>query len=217
MFKRSIFLSVIIIGYVSFSHAQLEKDSKATSILKGVSDKYKSFGTISSDFLITIEDTKTKSKETQAGSISIKAAMYLLTLADQQVISDGKTVWTYLNEANEVQINNAGAKPGSITPNNIFTLYEHGFGSRYMGEKTISGKVYQLIDLVPDDTKKSYFKVQLQVNKADKQVSGAKVFQKNGTFLTYSIVKFKPNPNLPDSLFIFNKNKFPGVEVIDLR
>jgi outer membrane lipoprotein-sorting protein len=210
-------IGFLLFFVVSNSYSQLEKDPKATEILKGVSEKYKSYKSVTSDFKIIIEDQKNKTKETQSGKISIKGSMYRLTLSDQEVISDGKTVWTYLKEANEVQINEPSAKSGSITPNNIFTLYESGFGTRFNGEKNIGGKVYYIIDLVPEDTKKSFFKVQLNINKNEKQVSSAKVFQKNGTFLYYSIDKFKTNSIESDSIFTFNKASYPGVEVIDLR
>jgi len=214
-FTFILFLSALFI--VQTSYGQLEKDPKATEILKGVSEKYKSYKSVTSEFRVIIENLKNKTKETQSGKIAIKGSMYRLTLADQEVISDGKTVWTYLKEANEVQINEPEAKSGAITPNNIFTLYESGFGTRYNGEKTISGKVYHIIELVPEDAKKSFFKVQLNISKADKQVTSAKVFQKNGTSLSYSIDKFKPNSVLSDSIFLFNNGAYPGVEVIDLR
>jgi len=217
MLPRFNLLFFCLLFCLTNSYGQLEKDPKATEILKGVSEKYKSYKSVTSDFKITIEDLKTKTKDTQKGTIVIKGNMYKLILADQEVISDGKTVWTYLKEANEVQINEPGAKTGSITPNNIFTLYENGFGTKYAGEKNIDGKVYQIIELVPEDGKKSFFKVQLNINKTQKQVSSAKVFQKNGTYLTYTIELLKPNSVLSDSLFTFQKDEHPGVEIIDLR
>ena len=217
MFYRYLFLIAFACLIGDHASAQLSRDPKAKEILNGVSEKYRTYKSVTADFKIIIEDLKAKSKETQPGSIAIKGNMYKLTLSDQEVISDGKTVWTYLKESNEVQLNEPGARTGAITPDNLFTIYETGFGSRYMGEKNINGKIYQLIELVPEDAKKSFFKIQLQLNKSEKQVSSAKIFQKNGTFITYAIEKFKPNSVTSDSLFTFRKEKHPGVEVIDLR
>lgn len=214
---RLILVFVILIFDHSISFGQLEKDPVATQILKGVSEKYRSFQSVSSQFKIEIEDLKTKTKETQTGNISIRGDKYKLILANQEVISDGKTVWTYLKEVNEVQINDPSSQSGSITPNNIFTLYEKGFGSKYTGVKTIGGKLYQFIELVPEDTKKPFFKVQIQINKSEKQITSAKIFQKNGTYLIYTVEKFKPNSITSDDIFVFDKSKFPGVEIIDLR
>lgn len=216
--RYSLSLTLLYIFILSSDcFAQLERDPKAKEILKGVSDKYKSFKSVSSDFKIIIDDPKTNSKETQKGTIFIKGDKYKLTLSDQEVISDGKTIWTFLKESNEVQINEATAKAGSITPNTIFTIYETGFGSRFMGEKKTGTKTLQIIDLVPEDTKKPYFKIQLLINKGDKQLVNAKIFQKNGSFLLYSIETFKPNIINDDGIFSFQKEKHPGVEIIDLR
>ncbi len=217
MFYRYLFLMLFTCLFAEGVSAQITKDPKAKEILNGVSDQYKTYKSVTADFKIIIEDLKAKSKETQQGTISIKGNMYKLTLSDQEVISDGKTIWTYLKESNEVQMNEPGSKTGAITPDKLFTIYETGFGSRYMGERNIDGKIYQLIELVPEDAKKSFFKIQLQLNKSEKQVSSAKIFQKNGTYITYSIDKFRLNNITNDSLFTFRKEKHPGVEVIDLR
>ena len=75
----------------------------------------------------------------------------------------------------------------------------------------------QLIELYPEDNKKNYFKVLISISKKDKYVNSAKVFDKNGNIYTYSITKFTPNAIVTDNLFVFDKKKFPGVEVVDLR
>jgi outer membrane lipoprotein-sorting protein len=96
-------------------------------------------------------------------------------------------------------------------------MYEKGFKSKFLADKTVAGKAVQLIELTPDDNKKSYFKIQLTIDKAGKYVNEAKVFDKNGNIYTYSIVKFTPNAAVTDDLFSFNKSKYPGVEIVDLR
>jgi len=57
----------------------------------------------------------------------------------------------------------------------------------------------------------------LQIDKAGKFVNEAKIFEEGGNIITYSIVKFSPNAAVSDDLFSFNKAKFPGVEIVDLR
>ena len=79
-----------------------------------------------------------------------------------------------------------------------------------------SGTVQQ-IELTPDDTKKNYFKILLSIDKAGQFVKEAKIYEKSGAILTYSIVKFTPNSPVNDNMFVFDTKKYPGVEVIDLR
>ncbi len=199
------------------SKTQAQVDPKAQEILKGVSAKYKSYKSLTAAFKVNILDQKTKKSEAQSGSITLRGGQFNLVMADQTVMSDGKTTWTYLKESNEVQISETKITPDAITPTTIFTMYEKGFKSKFLGEKTITGKAVQQIELIPDDNKKNYFKIVLNIDKAGKYVSEAKIYDKSGNIMTYSIVKFVPNAVVSDELFSFNNVKYPGVEVVDLR
>lgn len=208
---------LIVLLFVNSAFAQKSKDPKATEILKGVSNKYKSLKSYSASFKVTTLDQKNKATDTQTGSLTVKGSKYRLSIKGQEVISDGKTVWTYLKESNEVQINDAAERTDGITPTSIFTIYEKGFSSKFMNESKNGAKTNQVIELVPDDAKKPYFKIQITITKEDKLLSSAKIFDKNGTHLTYSIDKFNANADAPDQLFTFDSSKYPGVEVVDLR
>lgn len=213
--KFGIALFSLIFSITGFG--QEVKDAKAQEILKGVSAKYKSLKSIAADFVITIEDLKDKTTNNQKGSILIKGDKYKLKLANQEIISDGKTVWTYLKDANEVQIDDVKLNDDAISPATIFTIYEKGFNSRFIEEKVENGKSIQKIELVPVDKKKKYFKVALNIDAKEKMLVSAKVFDKNGNHYNYSIEKFAHDVPAADDQFTFDKNKYPGVEVIDLR
>ncbi|HEX5001055.1 MAG TPA: outer membrane lipoprotein carrier protein LolA [Bacteroidia bacterium] len=202
---------------VSIVSAQGTKDPKAQQILKSTSAKYKSLKSMSATFKVTSLDQKTNKKDVQNGSLILKGEKYKLALKGQEVISDGKTSWTYLKESNEVQINDVNSKSDAINPTNIFTIYEKGFSTKYMGDKKVDNVMVHQIELVPDDQKKSFFKIQINIHKSEKIVTLAKIFDKNGNIYIYSIEKFKINIDVDDALFTFDPVKFPGVEVVDLR
>lgn len=197
--------------------AVAQKDVKSEEILKSVSEKYKSYKSLFASFKIVIENLKDKTKQNQKGSILVKDNKYKLEITGQEIYCDGKTSWSYLKESNEVQINNNETKTDAITPANIFTLYENGFESKYVGEQNQKGKTMQQIELIPKDKKKPFFKVEVWINKAEKYVASAKIFNNNGTRLNYSIEKFTPNAPANDVAFVFDTKKYPGVEVVDLR
>lgn len=202
---------------IVFTSAFSQPDPKADEILKAVSAKYKSYKALSATFKLVIDNKENKTKENQSGTITIKDNKYKLVMDNQEVISDGKTIWTYLKEENEVQINDATAKKDAINPSSIFTIYEKGFRSKFMSEKAEAGKTIEQIELIPEDAKKPYFKVQLSISKEDKYVVSANVLNKNGINLSYSVTKFTPDPAFDETLFTFDKTKHPGVEVVDLR
>lgn len=215
---NSILGAILVVLVASLpATAQKTKDPKATEILKGVSNKYKSLKSYSAAFKVVTVDQKNKTTDTQTGTLTVKGQKYHLTIKGQEVMSDGATVWTYLKESNEVQINSASEKSEGISPTNIFTIYEKGFSSKYISETKTGKFTSQLIELVPDDPKKPYFKIQITINKEEKMLISAKVFDKNGTHFTYAIEKFTANVDAPDQNFVFNTSRFPGVEVVDLR
>lgn len=210
-------VSIVILLLATGSSGYSQNDPKATEILKSVSVKYKSYSTIKATFSLNRLDQKTRKNEKFEGAITLNGSKYTFSLADQQVISDGKTNWTYLKEANEVQVSDQVPSEGAITPSNIFTLYEKGFKTKFLGEQVQAGIPSQLIELTPEDNKKAFFKIVLTIDKNAKYVREAKIFEKSGAITTYSILKFTPNVTLPADQFSFNKEKYPGAEIVDLR
>src|ERR1041385_348158 len=122
--KKSLFLTILSIVYlVSFSQTpDPQKDKKAEDILNSVSKKYKSYKSVKATFIITVENPNDKSKDVQKGTICLKGSKYKLNVAGQDVVSDGKTRWTYVKDANEIQIDNQKTDENSVTPSNIFTM-----------------------------------------------------------------------------------------------
>lgn len=214
-------LFFLLTALSSFALAQspgTKQDKKAEEILKGVTDKYKSFKSVKATFVITLENPKDNSKDVQKGTICLKGNKYKLEVAGQDIISDGKTRWTYVKDANEVQIDNMKIDENTITPANVFTMYEKGFLFKFIGEQNEKGMTYQLVELVPVDPKKrNFFKVKLSVNKNDKFINSAKLFDKNGSIQTISVDKLTPNACDEESIYSFNASKYPGAEIIDLR
>jgi outer membrane lipoprotein-sorting protein len=104
-----------------------------------------------------------------------------------------------------------------LNPAKLFTIYEKGFKSVYTNDTKVNGKMVHNIDLSPTDTKRSFFKVKLQIDKLNKQIVNAIIFDKNGNRYTYSIKTFTPNIKVPESTFAFDAKLYPGVEVVDLR
>jgi outer membrane lipoprotein-sorting protein len=195
-----------------------ESDKKAKEILNSVSTRYKSYKSIKATFRITSENTRDKKKDVRNGVLYVKGNSYKLEIAGQEIISDGKTRWTFVEDANEVQIDHLRTDQNSITPANIFTMYEKGWNSKFMGEQKSGALTYQLIELVPTDPgKKNVFKVKLTINKQDKFISSAQIFDKNGSIQLISVEKFSPDAATDENIYLFSASKYPGAEVIDLR
>jgi outer membrane lipoprotein-sorting protein len=210
-------ISILILAMFLFQGINAQGDKKAKDILTGVSAKYKSYKSMRAEFSYTLENPQAKIKETQAGSIILSGAKYRLAIAGQEIICDGKTIWTYMKEAKEVQVNDVDPSAEGIKPSEIFTMYEKGFLYKFVDEKKVAGKIQQNLELTPTDKSKEFFKIKLTIDKASKQIVKSVIFDKNGNRYTYAIKTFTPNYAVNASSFMFDAKKFPGVEVVDLR
>jgi outer membrane lipoprotein-sorting protein len=196
-----------------------QSETKAKVILAEVSKKYRSYDVIKTEFSYTLENPEAKIKEVQAGTLFVKSKLnkYKVILKGQELISDGKSQWTYLKADKEVQVSEVDNSADALNPAKLFTIYEKGFKSVYTNDTKVNGKMVHNIDLSPTDTKRSFFKVKLQIDKLNKQIVNAIIFDKNGNRYTYSIKTFTPNIKVPESTFAFDAKLYPGVEVVDLR
>ncbi|MBU0487915.1 MAG: outer membrane lipoprotein carrier protein LolA [Bacteroidetes bacterium] len=191
-------------------------DKKAKAILDAVSAKTKTYTSMQIDFSYTMENKKDNINESQDGNITLKGEKYYLSIAKQEIICDGKTVWTYLKEVNEVQINAPSEEADALNPSTIFTIWEKGFKYKFIKEEPLDGATAQIIDLIPVEGK-PYHRVRLYVDKVKSQLMMVSIHYKDNSSYTYKIKKFTPNATVADTMFTFDKTKHPGVEVIDMR
>jgi outer membrane lipoprotein-sorting protein len=209
------------------THAFAQKDAAAKSILKQVSQKYRSYNVIKSDFTFTVDNQQANVKETRNGTLitQSKANKYKVDIyatgsqsdVDQEIISDGKNQWTYLKKDKEVQLTEADNSDQSFNPAKIFTIYEHGYKYYYSGDQKIGGKIYQIIELSPDDEKSQFFKIKLTIDKVKKQIYNALIFDKSGAHYNYTLRSLTPMVNAPAGTFTFDAKAHPGVEVVNLK
>ena len=179
---------------------------KATEILTAVNKKYTSLSSYSADFKMG----------STSGSLITKGKKYKISFDGQDLYNNGKEVYTYIAETNEVNITSYNEGDESdFSPNNIFNLYKKGYTATYKQEITKNGKKYDVVVLTPK-TKSSINKIELTIGKTDKLISSWIVWDKSNA-TTYSITKFTPNVSLNDAAFTFDKSKHPKVEIIDLR
>jgi len=204
-----------------FSFPSFSQDAKAKEILDAASAKTKAYKSFKADFTYTMENKTEKINEKQTGTLITKGNKFHLVLAGQEVFSDGKAIYTYIKDANEMQINAIPSEAESdetISPNNIFTMYEKGFKYKYEKEEKIEAKTFHIINLYPVKPKeKTYHTITLSIDAATKQINKIKISGKDGTIFTYQIKTFEPDFVVDDTKFTFNKSKYPKAEIVDLR
>ncbi len=188
---------------------------KASEILDQVSAKTKSYTSIKADFSYRMENAKAKINEQKQGTLLLSGDKYKMQASGQTVICDGKTIWTFMPESNEVQVNSLDNKDEALTPSKLLSNYNTNFKSKILNEKNSDPGTIK-IELVPN-TIKNYNRAVLSVDKAKLQVKSFMICDKSGNIFTYTITRFQTDIPVSASDFSFDPKKFPGVEVIDMR
>ena len=209
-------IMTFVILLLTFSCFSQTKDPKATALLDEVSAKTKSYKSIKADFSYTMENKQAKINEEKKGSLFLSGDKYKLTVAGQVVICDGKTIWTYIEESNEVQINSLDNKDDALTPSKLLTSLNSNYKSKIIKDNNQTDPNVETLELIPIVIK-NYSKAIVAIDKTKKQVKTFSLYDKNGNVFTYKISKYQTDlpVNLAD--FSFDKSKFPNVEVIDMR
>jgi len=207
---------ILILSMVTTLISAQTKDQKAISLLDEVSAKTKSYKSVKADFSYKMENKQAKINEEKQGTLLLSGDKYRLTVAGQVVISDGKTIWTFIGESNEVQINNLENKDDALTPSRLLTSYNANYKARILTDKTQTDPNIETIELLPN-TVKNFIKAIVAIDRIKKQVSVFSMFDKNGNVFTYKILKFQTDLPVNPGDFTFDKTQFPEVEVIDMR
>ncbi len=215
---KKFFTLIAFSSAVLVAGAQTQSDAEAKKILDAVSTKFKSYKAPQATFTYKVENSQGKALSTKTGTVTMKGSKYKVAMSDMQIFSDGKTVWSYDKSANEVTVDNVNTSGSAMTPQKLFTnFYDKDFLYKYNGEKKQGTKTLQEIEMTPTDKTRPFHKVYVMIDKATKTLYSARFLDKTGGRYSYTVSTIKPSVTVTDAEFIFNKAKFPGVEVVDLR
>ena len=202
-----LFFYIYLISFSTYS----QDDKKAVDLLDMMSEKYKKMEGFTTSFTYIMNNLSENIADSFQGKISVKEEMYVLFIEGQKIINDSKTIWTYLEDLNEVTISEFDPEEQEISLNNIFEIYKTGFSFQFLGVE----KDLRLIEIYPDDQEKSYFKILFKID-YDGLLSSFSVFDKSNSTFIYMINDFKEE-SLENTLFTFVTENYPEIEVIDFR
>ena len=182
----------------------------AEEFLNNVIEKTKSYNDISIVFNYKIINKEAGIYENMSGYASMKGDSYKLNVDGQEMISNGKVLWTHLTDDQEVMIsevtedNNASplAIIEAISKNITVSFVENNAEVKTIEIKENEGENFEIIVLTTDK---------------DLRIKKVHAYFSDGNEFVYEITEFTTNQNLPDSMFIFNESHYPNVEVIDMR
>ena len=193
------------------------QDKKAEAILDAMSKKYKATLSYNANFSYGVENASNKVTKFLTGVVTVKGNKFKLKTAGQEIFNNGKEMFTFVKETNEVNITDPADSDEDFSPTKIYNIYKKGYKYQFKEEKNEAGQIYETVELTPSTAKSNVSKIQITVNKLDKSIKNWKVWDKAGKKTLFKIDKFVPNVAAADAVFIFDKKNYPGVEVVDLR
>ena len=203
-----------------FGVVSAQEDQKAKGILDKMSDKYQNIPSYKTNFVYRLQNKTENIDEEFSGEIIVKGEKYVLLMSDQEVFNDGETIWTFLIDANEVNVDYYMPNEGDLSPNNIYAAYKKGYRYRWIEIKKVGSRTLDVVELQPENPKdpdKIFFRIILNIDQADNTIHSWEMFDRGGNVFSYTISGFNPQFSADDSFFQFNESKYPDVEVVDLR
>ncbi len=196
------------------------KDPKAKVILDKISKEAENSSSIQLKFDYKIINNQTKQTETQKGYAFLQKDKYKLIITGVEIISDGKSIYTYQKGINEMTINNVDPEEESIfNPTKLYSMYKKGFKYRYLSDYSRDGMQLSIIDLYPENIdEKNFTRIRIEVDTRQNRIASFTTFGKDGIDYVIIFNQYKKNIKLPEDFFIFKKEKYSkDIEIVDLR
>ncbi len=209
---------IIILAYfATFAYSQ--DVATAKKILDEFSDRLGTYTSVKAKFTFTDINLREDTRDSYEGEITFKGEMFRLNILDTETWFNGKILWNFLPDVNEVNVSEPDQEDDVIlnNPFHLFKSYETRFNYGFLGEKNIGSKVAYEIDLIPNELGVEYSRIRIRIAKESMELLSARYYKKDGNHYLIEVSNLSTNLDLPDSYFSFDVKEHPGVEVIDLR
>ena len=204
-------LSIVVLLTISSLTLQAQNNTDAQSILDKATAKVQSAKGINANFSLIQKDKSDHVISNSKGILKIKGSKYYIKQEENEIFCNGIQIWNF-DGSNEVTIAKTDPDEDELSPQQILT----GFNKKDFEIKLLSstGTSYQ-VQLTPVDKRKNFKQVVLYFNKSTSLVSKAVITDKTNAVTEISFINISLNTSFPDSQFVFDTAKHPGVEVIN--
>lgn len=179
----------------------------AVAVLDKVAEKFKNGGDVLVGFSLNSREVPSSS-----GTIKLSGQKFYIELQGMKIWFNGKTMWSYVEDNMEVNVTNpTPAEVAKLNPYAFVTLYKSGYKTKF-GKST--SKYYDII-LSALSKDKDFKSINVRVGKSNHQLMYVKM-QAEGSEVEIHVNSYKQAKFKPDT-FVFDKKKYPEVDIIDLR
>lgn len=208
------FLIGFTFALISIS-AYNQNDKSAVNVLDKFSELALAAPSVSMKFNLETIDQVEGTNSTVSGSIILSKDKYLLDMTDNIIWFNGETSWSYLPAEKEVTIAKPDKKDNSFEskPSSVFSIYKKGYKARLLEEKADS----YLIDLYPEALDSDHIRIRLNIGKPSLDLKSIEYKYKNGVTAILTVKEYDLKQIPDNSTFVFQPEKYKGIEVVDMR
>ncbi len=207
-------ISLALVAFTLCLPTMAQKSSDVKKILDATAKKINSAKCIEASFKMT-SFAGTTEQGSGTGTIQLKGKKYKINTGDQTSWFDGKTLWSYSSDIEEVNVSIPTRKElQTMNPYAFVGLYKNGY--KYtMKKEMYNGKEMYDVKLVAEKANSDIPEVIITITKDYRPVCIRMRIGKNWSRI--SITKFNTTKNFSDSMFTFPASEYPDAEIIDMR
>lgn len=193
-------------------------DAKSKALLDKVKKQYTGYGSLESTFKVELKSAEQpKSEVVMKGKVYQKGDNFRVETGTDFKISNGKMVWE--KKDNTVKLTNVSGNDDLLTPSTLLRMYEKKeftFGITGEGAEDWSKKA-TILTGKPAKRSGEFTKITLVIDQTTNHIVSVTAFGRDQSRSKVTLGQPVLNQKYSDALFTFDKSKYPGIKVQDLR
>lgn len=198
----------IIASFLMLLATNIVAAQDAAKLVNTLSQSIRNHKNLVVDF--TCQPAGAPTTEAKEGKAYLQNEAYKIVMDDQETISDGKVIWSYLKDEEEAIVSNA-TEGKDDTPVQLLTKLDKDFTAKLKGN---DGKGNTLVEL--SNPKGEYETITLIIDKKG-NLKGFEVGVDQDNKMIFNIKEMQFDQELKEGFFTFDTKSHPNVDIIDMR
>ncbi|MEE2995058.1 MAG: outer membrane lipoprotein carrier protein LolA [Gemmatimonadota bacterium] len=210
--------AVMLIGLMAIEGMEAPaKKITAEAITKKMQQRIDKVEGLSAEFSISTYMAALNQHRESSGQLYIlrKKSKLRLEQADQTIVSDGKSVWTYIPVNQQIIVMPAEASKAGIRPDEFLFFYTSQYTHTLIGDEMIDGVVHYKLHLKANTVLADFPELRIWVDSREWLTRRVLYADDMGSETVVQFTHIRLNPDMPSGTFTMSAPE--GVEVVDLR
>ena len=210
--------AVMLIGLMAIEGTEAPaKKITAEAITKKMQQRIDKVEGLSAEFSISTYMAALDQHRESSGRLYIlrKKSKLRLEQADQTIVSDGKSVWTYIPVNQQIIVMPAEDSKAGIRPDEFLFFYTNQYTHTLIGDEMIDGVVHYELHLKANTVLADFPELRIWVDSGEWLTRRVLYADDMGSETVVQFTHIRLNPDMPSGTFTMSAPE--GVEVVDLR